>query len=71
MQKIIIKIIQFYQFFISPMLGQNCRYIPTCSEYSIEAIKTHGTVKGVFLASKRICTCQPFCKGGHDPVPNK
>lgn len=69
MQKIIIKIIRLYQIVFSPLIGQNCRYYPTCSDYAIEAVNTHGLFKGTFLSFKRICTCQPFCKGGHDPVP--
>ena len=49
----------------------NCRFIPTCSNYAIEAITLHGSVKGSFLAVKRILRCNPFCKPGYDPVPKK
>jgi len=50
------------------MLGQSCRYLPTCSEYSIEALKTYGFFKGVFLSIKRILSCHPWGRGGFDPV---
>ena len=66
----IIIIIKFYQFFISPILGQNCRYLPTCSEYSIQSIKKFGIFKGAFLSLKRISKCHPWGNRGYDPVPN-
>ena len=65
---ILIKIIKCYKFLISPMLGQSCRYLPTCSEYSIEALKTYGFFKGVLLSIKRILSCHPWGRGGFDPV---
>ena len=69
---ILIKFIKFYRFFISPLLGHSCRYLPTCSEYSIEALKTFGLIKGTFLSLKRIFSCHPvkFLGGGEgfDPV---
>ncbi len=64
-----ILIIKLYQSFISPLIGANCRYTPTCSEYSINAFKKHGLLKGFFLSVKRISKCNPFFKGGYDPVP--
>ena len=64
-----ILIIKLYQSFISPLIGANCRYTPTCSEYSISAFKKHGLLKGFFLSVKRISKCNPFFKGGYDPVP--
>ena len=64
-----ILIIKFYQSFISPLIGANCRYTPTCSEYSINSFKKHGLIKGFFLSVKRISKCNPFFKGGYDPVP--
>lgn len=67
----IILIIKFYQFFISPFLGQNCRYIPSCSEYAIESLKIYGPLKGFYLAIKRIFKCHPWGGKGFDPVPNK
>ena len=66
--KILIKLIKGYRFFISPLLGQSCRYLPTCSEYSIEALKTYGFFKGLFLSIKRILSCHPWGNSGHDPV---
>ena len=69
---IIIKLIKTYKFLISPLLGNSCRYMPTCSEYSIEAFKTFGFIKGSFLSLKRILSCHPikFLGGGEgfDPV---
>ena len=67
----IIMIIKFYQFFISPILGQNCRYLPTCSEYSIQSIKKFGIFKGIFLSLRRISKCHPWGNHGYDRVPNK
>ena len=69
---ILIKLIKGYQFLISPLLGNTCRYLPTCSEYSIEALKNFGFFKGSFLSIKRILSCHPikFLGGGEgfDPV---
>lgn len=67
--KIFIGLIRFYQLSISPILGQNCRYSPTCSQYSVEAIKKHGAGKGGWLALKRIFSCHPWGGSGYDPVP--
>ena len=64
-----ITIIRLYRFFISPLLGSNCRHTPTCSEYGIIALKKHGVFKGTFLTAKRILKCNPLFKGGYDPVP--
>ena len=61
--------IKLYQVLISPILGPNCRYHPTCSQYSIEAINKHGPLKGAWLAIKRISCCHPWGGSGHDPVP--
>jgi putative membrane protein insertion efficiency factor len=65
---LLIKIIKIYKFLISPLLGNSCRYLPTCSEYSIEALKTYGFFKGIFLSIKRILSCHPWGSGGFDPV---
>jgi len=67
----ILFIIRVYQKFISPLLGQNCRFTPSCSHYMVEAITEHGHIKGAFLGSKRICKCHPWNEGGYDPVPQK
>lgn len=69
MTKLLLSIIQFYQYFISPLLGNNCRFYPTCSIYAKDAIIIHGNIKGLWLILKRILKCQPFCEGGHDDVP--
>ncbi|MFK8027244.1 MAG: membrane protein insertion efficiency factor YidD [Gammaproteobacteria bacterium] len=71
MNKIFIAIIRFYQMCISPMLGPHCRFSPSCSQYALEAIQTHGSLKGLYLTIKRISKCHPFHTGGHDPVPEK
>ncbi|WP_430816694.1 membrane protein insertion efficiency factor YidD [Carboxylicivirga sp. RSCT41] len=61
--------VKLYQWFISPVLGASCRYTPTCSQYTIEALKKHGPIKGLYLAIKRILSCNPWGGHGHDPVP--
>lgn len=61
--------IRAYRRAISPLLGDNCRYDPTCSAYAVEAIEVHGSVKGGWLATRRIARCHPFREGGLDPVP--
>ena len=71
MTKILILIIKFYKYLISPLLGSNCRYQPTCSEYSIDALKTWGLFKGLFMSFKRIIKCNPWGGNGYDPVPKK
>ena len=65
---ILIKFIKIYQFLLSPLLGQSCRHYPTCSNYSIEALKTHGLFKGLLLIIKRIFSCHPWAEGGYDPI---
>ena len=62
-------IIEFYKFFISPVLPAACRYYPTCSAYSIQAIRKFGLIKGGILSLKRIFSCNPYGNGGFDPVP--
>ncbi len=68
---ILIKFIKCYKFFVSPFLGHSCRYLPTCSDYSIEALKTFGFLKGLFLSIKRILSCHPWGNSGYDPVQKK
>jgi len=63
--------IYFYRYAISPLKPPSCRYTPTCSEYAVQAIKKHGPFKGVWLASKRILSCNPWGGSGYDPVPEK
>ena len=69
LQWVVIKFIRGYQIFISPLIGPRCRFTPTCSQYAIQAIKSHGIVKGGWLAGRRLIKCQPLSKGGYDPVP--
>lgn len=71
MKYLLLLLIRFYQYFISPWLGKNCRFYPTCSAFAQEAIATHGSLKGTFLSIKRIVRCNPFVSGGFDPVPDK
>lgn len=61
-------LIRFYQLFISPLTGPSCRFVPTCSQYAIEAIQHHGPLKGSLLAAWRLVRCHPFHPGGYDPV---
>ena len=68
---ILVGIIRFYQFVISPVLGPSCRHYPTCSEYCIESITTHGALKGLHLALKRVMRCRPGGTHGYDPVPKR
>lgn len=69
MKKAFMAAIRFYQKGISPLYPPRCRYIPTCSQYALEAVEKYGAVKGTFLATKRILRCNSFHKGGYDPVP--
>lgn len=73
MSKILIGLIRFYQLVMSPVLiaitGPSCRFEPSCSQYAIEAVAKHGAFKGAWCAMRRIARCQPFSKGGYDPVP--
>ncbi|MGI4776079.1 MAG: membrane protein insertion efficiency factor YidD [Janthinobacterium lividum] len=71
MQKILIKFIGLYQLLLSPLLGQNCRFYPTCSQYAKESIIMHGIIRGLIYAFYRIVRCQPFSNGGIDPVKAK
>lgn len=68
MKKILIKLIVFYQKAISPWLGPRCKYEPTCSEYTKQAIEKYGAIKGTIKGIKRILRCNPFSKGGYDPL---
>ena len=72
MKRLLISAIRFYQKNLSPRLGAGkCKFFPTCSAYAIEAIEIHGAFKGFFMAMWRILRCNPFSKGGYDPVPEK
>lgn len=68
MKRFFIFLIRLYQKYISPMKKPCCRFYPTCSQYALEAIQKHGAFKGFFMALWRVIRCNPFCKGGYDPV---
>jgi putative membrane protein insertion efficiency factor len=69
LSKLMIALVKFYKYIISPILPNSCRYTPTCSSYAIEAIEKHGPFKGTWLAIKRILSCNPWGGSGYDPVP--
>lgn len=68
MKFLVIDLIGLYKAFLSPFLPPACRFEPTCSEYTRQAVEKYGALKGTWMGVKRILRCQPFCKGGHDPV---
>jgi len=70
MRRLILGLIRIYQLTLSPLLGSNCRFQPTCSAYATEAIKKHGVLKGGYLSFRRLIKCHPFHEGGYDPVPD-
>ena len=69
MKSIALALIRIYKMILSPILGNSCRYYPTCSSYTDEAIRKYGFLKGLFLGGKRLLRCHPFHAGGVDPVP--
>ena len=69
MKHILMALIKGYQIALSPFFGQQCRFTPSCSHYAIESLQTHGALKGLWLMVRRLSRCQPWCDGGHDPVP--
>ncbi|MBF6647870.1 MULTISPECIES: membrane protein insertion efficiency factor YidD [unclassified Methylobacter] len=71
MRFILITLIKFYKYFISPLLGNNCRFYPSCSAYALEALQLHGAITGTYLTLRRLSKCHPFHEGGIDPVPEK
>ncbi len=70
MRTLLTFLVKLYRWFISPMLGQNCRFYPSCSSYALEALERHGALQGSWLATRRICRCHPWNPGGYDPVPD-
>ena len=66
---VLIGLLKGYRFAISPLYGQVCRYHPTCSAYALQAVETHGAMRGVYLAARRVLRCHPWAAGGYDPVP--
>lgn len=69
MRRIAILLIRGYQLLLSPLLGSNCRFHPTCSAYAIESVRAHGVVRGLALTARRVGRCHPWGGSGHDPVP--
>lgn len=69
MKRLFVWLLRGYQLLVSPMLGQNCRFYPSCSSYAIEAVEVHGAARGGWLALRRVCRCHPWHAGGVDPVP--
>jgi len=69
MNKLLVALLRGYQLLLSPMMGQSCRFYPTCSNYAIEAVRTHGAARGSLLAARRVCKCHPWHEGGVDLVP--
>jgi putative membrane protein insertion efficiency factor len=69
MDKVLLGLIRAYQLILSPWFGQHCRFTPSCSRYTQEAIRKYGAARGSWLGIRRILRCHPFCDGGHDPVP--
>lgn len=68
-KSLLLGLIGLYRYGISPMLGRNCRFHPSCSEYAMDAISSHGAMRGSWLALRRVGRCHPFNPGGYDPVP--
>jgi putative membrane protein insertion efficiency factor len=66
---LLVLLVRIYQYTLSPFIGRSCRYTPTCSNYSIEALHKHGAIKGSWLSVKRIASCNPWGGSGYDPVP--
>jgi putative membrane protein insertion efficiency factor len=69
MKSLLLGLIRAYQLLLGPWWGGRCRFTPTCSEYAIEAIEAHWSLRGTWLASRRLARCHPWCEGGFDPVP--
>ena len=68
MKFLVLDFLRLYQTWISPFLPPSCRFTPTCSEYTKQAVEKYGALRGTWMGTKRILRCQPFCRGGHDPV---
>ena len=71
MRGLLIALVRGYKLLLSPWLGSACRFEPTCSTYAIEALERHGAGVGSYLTLRRVARCQPWCDGGHDPVPQE
>lgn len=69
MARVLIVLVKAYQYLLSPFFGQQCRFYPTCSEYSVQALQKHGALRGSYYTLRRLMRCHPWCDGGHDPIP--
>ncbi len=69
MKRLVLQLLKGYSYLISPLLGNNCRYYPSCSAYTREAVEIHGVRRGLWMGARRILRCHPFHEGGYDPVP--
>ncbi|AKH20771.1 membrane protein insertion efficiency factor YidD [Sedimenticola thiotaurini] len=69
MKRLVLLVLKGYSYLISPLLGNNCRYYPSCSAYTREAVEIHGVLRGLWMGTRRILRCHPFHEGGYDPVP--
>jgi len=69
MKTLICTLLRCYRYAVSPMLGPHCRFHPSCSQYALEAVQRHGSARGSWLALRRLCRCNPWRRGGFDPVP--
>jgi uncharacterized protein len=66
----LVRLVRAYRAYVSPLLGPRCRFAPSCSAYALEALETHGALRGTWLAVRRVSRCHPFHRGGYDPVPD-
>jgi putative membrane protein insertion efficiency factor len=69
MRRLVSRLLQVYKYLVSPLLGENCRFYPSCADYAREAVERHGVVRGFWLAARRVVRCHPWHPGGFDPVP--
>jgi putative membrane protein insertion efficiency factor len=69
MKRILLALLRIYKIALSPYLGSQCRFVPTCSDYARDAVVHHGAARGSWMAACRLCRCHPFAQGGYDPVP--
>lgn len=69
MRNVLMALVRAYRLLLSPWLGNACRFTPSCSAYALDALDRHGAAAGSYLAARRVLRCQPWCAGGHDPVP--
>ena len=70
-QRALVALVRGYRLLLSPWLGSSCRFEPTCSAYSLQALQEHGAAVGTYMTLRRLARCHPFCEGGHDPVPDR